>query len=343
MIREEIDSQEIEFLLSRILPLQPKQERRKIYLTLIARATYKNYIIYLLNWLIVGMLTQRLSYSMIGALTIFFEFLIQFFLLLKTYPKLFAFVRNDFLLFPKEKTILFKKTWPNIFGLALYRMIQPRKKIMPILFGAALIILGIIYCLKDKISGQQDIFLLYYYSLLPSFYLIFVQITTIEESNFFTTAEYTNYYYLRRFQMRNIFIKQLSDVVFRNTFLIVLPYLLPIYIFKPFVLSSLFFALCLITIYSIVQLSMMQKTSTVNCSLEEIREKNSVAIISSLNQIENFLLVESAVIANSVILGLSIKFQWQFLQFFFPVFYFLVIISYTYSKLLTIKYKKLKI
>ncbi|MDR1522209.1 MAG: hypothetical protein LBS28_05090 [Streptococcaceae bacterium] len=339
LISEEIDAQEVEFLLLRILPYQLSKDRRKLYFTLIFQHTFSSYIIYILNWILILAISKNLLYASLGVLFTIFDFFLQFLLLLKKYYLMQSFIRNSHCFLKIKVDNYADKPWKNIFGLALHRMIQKNKKklIMPI-FYLSLLLFFVFYFFKDYLLSCSDTFILYYYSIIPSLYFVFIKLN-IDESDFFSLSEETNYYYMKRFRKRHHFIKQFSLVIFKNTLLPAIVLISPVYFLKPFLQASLFSLLCLTAMYFIVRLSMIQKTAMINYSFEEIRQDYSLTIINAIAQIEDLLVVNSAVLLNSCVFYYYLKFKMTFLAFLFPIFYFLFIIIYTYIKGMVIDVK----
>jgi hypothetical protein len=101
LISEEIDAQDVEFLLLRILPYQLAKDRRKFYFTLIFQHTFSSYIIYILNWILVFAISKNLLYALLDILFAIFDFFLQFGLLLKIIS-LNAIIYKKFSLFFKN-------------------------------------------------------------------------------------------------------------------------------------------------------------------------------------------------------------------------------------------------
>ncbi|MDR1473292.1 MAG: hypothetical protein LBI41_01815 [Lactobacillales bacterium] len=339
LISEEIDAQEVEFLLSRILPYQLAKDRRKLYFTLIFQHTFSSYIIYILNWILVLAISKDLLYASLGVLFTIFDFFLQFGLLLKKYHLMQSFIRNSHHFLKIKVDNYADKSWKNIFGLALHRMIQKnKKKLISPVFYLSLFLFSFFYFFKNYILSFNDTFILYYYSIIPSLYFIFIKLN-IDESGFFSLSEEANYYYMKRFRKRNYFIKQFSLVIFRNALLPTVMFISPIYFLKPFLQALFFSILCLTTMFFIVRLNMIQKTAMINYSFEEIHQNYCLTIINAIAQIEDLLVVNSAILLNNCVFYYYFKFKMTFLAFLFPIFYFLFIIIYTYIKGMVIDVK----
>lgn len=332
IVNEEIDTFEIKFLCSRFLPYQSIHSRRKTYFVLILQPTFLSYFIYILNWIIAGVVGKSWLYTIFGITITVLDPLLQFKFLSSKYPILKAFVRDDLKFLRRKNNDLYQPFCQNIFARALHRMIQPHKKYF--LYPACILLfifLGVLYFFKDSILPSKNIFIIYYYSVFPSFYFIFVK-WFVEDGKFFSLSEITNYYYMKRFGERVTFIKQFFLVIFKNTYPVAIISTLPIYFFAPFLLALLLSSLYMLALTFIVKFIVIQKTAMLNYSLEEIHNEYCISIMNSLEQIEDFLVVNHAVVSGSFILCFSVKYKMSFLIYLFLIAYFIVIVFYTYFK-----------
>ncbi|MDR3157212.1 MAG: hypothetical protein LBT69_04800 [Lactobacillales bacterium] len=326
LISEQIHLQEIDFLFGNFFPRQRKRDRlTKLILPFLLQTTLFNRSVFLGCWLFIGIQMRQWFLPVL----IFFVCLIEFFLELLFWTKQNVYIKaicfNQFK-FLKKRGISYSDT-PS-FSLIVRGLIRSLQLFDRFIFRLILILFLVFVVFfsffKQEMTSHAAIFLFYYCSFLPT--ILMVLIKKMNDSTlFFDSSEITNYYYMKRFQKRNYLIDHFTLALFRRMFSIVILLLLPIYFFQSFFVAVGNSFLCLVGFFFLLRLNFIQKTATVNQSIEDFQQ-DSYQFLSAM--LEDFFIIGSETWLCSLILLYSIKYHLSWILSFFPVIYFIFIIFY---------------
>lgn len=326
LISEQIHLQEFAFLFGTFFPRQRKRDRlTKLILPLLLQTTFFNRGIFFGCWLFIGI--QREQYLL--PVLIFFVCLIEFFSQLffcikqNVYIKAICFDQFEFL---KKKNVFYYDT-PSL-SLIARGFIRSLQLFDRFLFRLILILflIFVVFFLffEQEMTSRAAIFFFYYFSYLPAIFMVLIKRIN-DSTSFFDSSEITNYYYMKRFQKRNYLINHFTLALFRRMFPIAILLLLPIYFFQSFFVAVGSSCLCFVGFFFLLRLNFIQKTATVNQSIEDFQQ-NSYQFLSAM--IEDFFIIGSETWLCSLAFLYSIKYHLSWILFIFPFVYFLFIIFY---------------
>jgi hypothetical protein len=324
-IIENSDSCEIEFLTMNILSKQTIQQRIKIYFPLI----FQNTVIFIFAWIIFACFHKSFLDAFFGIAISLGEPVIEWFIIARNNFLMRAFRKNDVSILKSRVPVVMRGNLENIFSLSFARMFYPIKKKFIRPFSIVFMILLVVFLfLKRKNLWNDDIFFFYYCSILPSYYHFFIK-KIIDKTDFFYLSEISNYYYMKKFSLRSVFVKEFSRILFTNTLVIIFLLLLPIFFLQSLLFALLVSFFMLFLFYFIVELNMFQKTAIVRDSMAELKFG---FYLNPLEFIEDFFVIGSAMYFSSAWLFYCTRSNKMFLLQVFPFIYFCFVIIYIFIK-----------
>jgi len=254
---------------------------------------------------------------------------LEFLILLHQTSLLKAFIKNNLAILKTKAFPILSNTQVNILSLSLYRMLFPvRKSFIHPISILFLFLLGVFLFIQNTISFDKNIFLLYYYSIFPSVYYFLIK-KIIDKTDFLAISELSNYYYMKKFALRNKFVKEFSKIIFKNTLIMIVPLLIPIFFLKSLAIALVINFLALVALKFSVYLCIFQKTTSINNTIEDVKLG---FLLNPLEMVEDFFVIGSATYLSSFALFYYIKHKIIFLTFLFPTLYFSFVIFYTFMK-----------